>query len=1021
MRKSVLHRSSVFSAIILFAVLAFVSCIKDEKVKLVDTTGNLSLIPELFDDGVDYLKGHTKARSKAKNDEDPNIVQGDDVIARSILNENLIETLDIFIKKESDGESTPWIYVKHLDKDQTGIILDPNSPGGLMDKAKQLINKNWANELTLEGTPFDPDIQYHIYVTANNPHTHSCSHTSHNHYSYRVEGSTIPATLADLRELHTYDAKTDCYYTPDEVPARTNRVNHKAFLMDGDIVWSPEPELGEQVWDVDLKRAVSKILVTLGMDPDFKEEISHKANGKNWTSGQPMWRYVHFGFDVADIASGTYELDKDQTGSPYDNKPFKTGALCNTDEVDASQWQWYVKTYTAPFKWSDYTDSPYLLVSVRYTFTPENPEDTLMIGTKIYHYNDQRMCYYRIPICNEQQVADKGLQRNNIYIVDAKIASWGSENEEFEAEDFYLDLEYHVVPWTETNVDHESTIIHLGDINYLTVHPQQYILKGDGAQAVDLNWYASVATDDGRFPDIDVSSLKVSYVNYLGNEVNIKGTVTKEPASPDGLGNIVITSTAPDNNASRGETVQIILTTDGLIKVSSQALLSRAVKTIEFDVELKTTTLPKKHVVIKHFPLDNIQSITGSWSSRWDGVPYSYTETYYTYDLTKYYRKRYYRTTEGWESITQTEWAAGIGTSNDDRRNANSQANAINGYYATGGSQSTQSNTEHGWQTLNSITWNGTTVTINASSSYRSYDVTYSGYDYVASTSIGNRNLTVNLWKYSNYYRGGSTTEYAYDPADPSAYDGWEWVECTQAQYNSSSSDNRKTETAPVTTNYLPDGITEYTVETVTVDGQAGTGSWVDWDAHTGTVWNQGIFTAKVWNDTYCCGMTSANSYTTNNYTNLTNNHMYVIQITSASNEYAVGKPVVDGNYQSQDHVVSPAFMIASQLGAVTRTESPTTAATHCGTYMEVGTDGTRYVGWRLPTKEEINVIIGYQNGIYTHNVTMVEVLGGAYYWTLDGTSANVPTGDQGTATNAYVRCVRDLSLSEISKLNNGE
>jgi hypothetical protein len=51
----------------------------------------------------------------------------------------------------------------------------------------------------------------------------------------------------------------------------------------------------------------------------------------------------------------------------------------------------------------------------------------------------------------------------------------------------------------------------------------------------------------------------------------------------------------------------------------------------------------------------------------------------------------------------------------------------------------------------------------------------------------------------------------------------------------------------------------------------------------------------------------------------------------------------------------------------------------------------------------------------------MVEVLGGAYYWTLDGTSANVPTGDEGTATNAYVRCVRDLSLSEISKLNNGE
>lgn len=976
MRKSVLHRSSVFSAIILFAVLAFVSCIKDEKVKLVDTTGNLSLIPELFDDGVDYLKGHTKARSKAKNDEDPNIVQGDDVIARSILNENLIETLDIFIKKESDGESTPWIYVKHLDKDQTGIILDPNSPGGLMDKAKQLINKNWANELTLEGTPFDPDIQYHIYVTANNPHTHSCSHTSHNHYKYRVEGSTIPASLADLRELHTYDAKTDCYYTPDEVPARTNRVNHKAFLMDGDIVWSPEPELGEQVWDVDLKRAVSKILVTLGMDPDFKEEISHKANGKNWTSGQPMWRYVHFGFDVADIASGTYELDKDQTGSPYDNKPFKTGALCNTDEVDASQWQWYVKTYTAPFKWSDYTDSPYLLVSVRYTFTPENPEDTLMIGTKIYHYNDQRMCYYRIPICNEQQVADKGLQRNNIYIVDAKIASWGSENEEFEAEDFYLDLEYHVVPWTETNVDHESTIIHLGDINYLTVHPQQYILKGDGAQAVDLNWYASVATDDGRFPDIDVSSLKVSYVNYLGNEVNIKGTVTKEPASPDGLGNIVITSTAPDNNASRGETVQIILTTDGLIKVSSQALLSRAVKTIEFDVELKTTTLPKKHVVIKHFPLDNIQSITGSWSSRWDGVN---TNTEYSFNPTA----------DGWTSwdgyednveCTQAEYnSASDGKSIQSVPEPTGTPSDYDSYSETetGGDNSTMQRNFR-----NAVPQNSRQNANSEATAYHRGDYWYWG---TGQTRLNNGNQ------------------------------GYDWTGNNNRRYYRFNNYYRRIYYKNITHYYAR----RYyrTVESWT----PGTGNWVDWKNHTGTVWSQGIYTAKVWNGTYCCGMTSANSFTTNNYTNLTNNHMYVIQITSASNEYAVGKPVVDGNYQSQDHVVSPAFMIASQLGAVTRTESPTTAATHCGTYMEVGTDGTRYVGWRLPTKEEINVIIGYQNGIYTHNVTMVEVLGGAYYWTLDGTSANVPTGDEGTATNAYVRCVRDLSLSEISKLNNGE
>ena len=146
---------------------------------------------------------------------------------------------------------------------------------------------------------------------------------------------------------------------------------------------------------------------------------------------------------------------------------------------------------------------------------------------------------------------------------------------------------------------------------------------------------------------------------------------------------------------------------------------------------------------------------------------------------------------------------------------------------------------------------------------------------------------------------------------------------------------------------------------------------------------------------------------------------MYVLQITSTSDKYVIGRPTLDGNYQSQDNVVSPAFMIASQLGAVNSTNSPTTAATHCGTYMEVeeGT-GKRFVGWRLPTKQEVEVIIGYQNGEYTNQVTMVEVLGGRYYWALDGTAAYVSTGTNGTENNAYVRCVRDLTLEEVNTLN---
>lgn len=979
MRKFILHRIVLFSAMLLTALLVAVSCTKEEEIHLEgDTSGNLSILAELFDDGIDYLSGHTKARSKAKDDEDPGIVDGDDVIARSVLNENLIETLDIFIKKESAAETDSWIYVKHLDKDQTGVILDPNAPGGLMDKAKQLINKNWANELTTEHTPFDPNVQYHIYVTANNPHTHNCNHTTHNHYSYRVAGSTIPTNLQELKALHTYDAKTDCYYTPDAVPERTNRVNEKAFLMDGDITWSPVPEDGEQIWDVDLKRAVSKVIVTLQMDDTFKTSITQKADGKNWTVGEPMWRYVHFGFDVADIASGTYELDKSQTGSPWDSKPFKIGSLNNTDVIDADLWQWYIKTYTAPFKWRDYTETPYLLVSIRYTFTPENPDDTLHLGSRVLHYNDQRTTYYRIPICDELKVADQGLQRNNIYIVDAKIASWGSENEEFEAEDFYLDLEYHVVPWTETNVDHESTIVKLGDINYLTVYPQEYTLKGDGGQTVDLNWYASVATDDGRFPDIDVSSVKVYYYNYLGTKVNIENSPSKSPTSPDGLQDITITSTAPDN----GEEVHIVLTTDGLIKVTSEALYSRAVKTIEFDVELKTTTLPKKHVVIRHYPLDNIQSFTGSWSSRWSGGTSSQTIRHYSFNPAR----------DGWTSWNGYEENVDCSLEDYNRAEPAHRSTVIiaNDPSGTPSDYDSRSNTESG--TNNSA----------MQTNFRNA---------VPQDSRQGANSETNAYKdpNSDYWYWGTGRQ----NANQQAYD---WSEYGRWYYRYQTYYRRI---------FYKSNVTHYRARRYYRDVQEDVpttrNNWVDWEKHTGTTVSEDIFTGKVWDGTYCRAMINSSNYSTEGNTNLKNNHMYVIQITAASTTYALGKPTLNSNFQSWDHVVSPAFMIASQLGAVQLTTSGTTAATNCGRYMEVGEDGTRYVNWRLPTAEEINVIIEYQNGTYTGGVTMVEVLGGAYYWTLSNSTAYVSTGSGGSTTEGYVRCVRDLTLAEIDKLNSGQ
>ena len=162
------------------------------------------------------------------------------------------------------------------------------------------------------------------------------------------------------------------------------------------------------------------------------------------------------------------------------------------------------------------------------------------------------------------------------------------------------------------------------------------------------------------------------------------------------------------------------------------------------------------------------------------------------------------------------------------------------------------------------------------------------------------------------------------------------------------------------------------------------------------------------------------------------NNQMYVLQITSANDQYRIGRPTLTtytGNiygpsgysvlktkeyYRSDDDVISPAFMLASQITSLMGI-FPTveTAALHCALYKEVDEDGYAYTGWRLPTKQEIQYMIDNQN---TNTQVMIEVLTGHYYWTLDGGSAEYEDYTGGNAT--FVRCVRDVTAEEIARLN---
>lgn len=149
------------------------------------------------------------------------------------------------------------------------------------------------------------------------------------------------------------------------------------------------------------------------------------------------------------------------------------------------------------------------------------------------------------------------------------------------------------------------------------------------------------------------------------------------------------------------------------------------------------------------------------------------------------------------------------------------------------------------------------------------------------------------------------------------------------------------------------------------------------------------------------------------------NNQMYVVQITSTQQDqtdYKIGHvtTINPKTKLSQENVVSPAFMLASQLGTVSSFSYGVNASDHCDKYVEVRTDGKKYTDWRLPTAAEIGVIGKYQNN-KTQNV-MSEVLKAYSYWALNG---NQVTANKNGSGSGYVRCVRDLSPEEVKELEN--
>lgn len=160
----------------------------------------------------------------------------------------------------------------------------------------------------------------------------------------------------------------------------------------------------------------------------------------------------------------------------------------------------------------------------------------------------------------------------------------------------------------------------------------------------------------------------------------------------------------------------------------------------------------------------------------------------------------------------------------------------------------------------------------------------------------------------------------------------------------------------------------------------------------------------------------------------LTNARIYHVTINATgagAGAYTIGRPRMDSEGYtdagpSNAQLISPSFMIASQLGESSNMASFTNnyrqaAKEHCKQYVEVYKDENgqevHLKGWRLPTAAEIQILLDRQ-GIA--NAAVDEVLPGKQYISASG----VVDGKAGGKEGIYIRCIRDHYVPTANAMN---
>lgn len=785
----------------------------------------------------------------------------------------------------------------------------------------ELLSVNWRAD------GFDPAKDYDVYVLVNGP---DAAHGTVGTFSAL---QAITVTDADIYRLQCKTGDR----AAEEPHAYTSGA--KRFVMDGYLgSWSPDGSKTVQTIDMNasLRRAAAKIVLNVSYDDDFLAEII--ADEK--TPQEPRFKLNNYAACSAAITAGT---------AP-DPALATTGGWRRLNGYVESDYNYSLTTYSYAFSWGTSAaavglDAPYIILSVPLGDDP----------AKVVNH------YYRIPV-RPQDVYS--LERNTIYTINVVLNSLGSYKEA-DAE-IPVNLSYQVLEWTK--IGSEVTNVETEAVHFFQVSPTEVALRGDGAQSQTFRYYAP--TD----ASITIEAIPTAELDV---EATARSFATTQTIGGHGYQALYIDKDDnPQASSVDGITVN---TTTGTITVTSTALANRASKYIRFRVwyDKGESWQEYQDIYIRHFPTDNISSISGwysykydgstrreyswnpeadGWGSNWDG----YEDISCSSDI--------YSTAQTKISIIETP----TGTYSSHKRAGEKQSidrSAFTAAIPNNGARGSYNRESNALKVGDYWYWGEGDDTGNFPSDYDWYAVTLFHWNYHRFENYYRRQYFQDTYYARRYYR---------DVPD------YSWVR------------------------WIPDSVTPYGEEKNTSDNYF---QGKVYDNDSGRIYLVEERTAS----------TGFKLATKNNTpTNYTNNHMYVVQMSQTNDDYTVGFPVMTDSQTSNDHTVSPAFMLASQLGVTAQvTDSRRTwqtPAVHCSQYVEVSMDGKVYDDWRLPTKEEISIIFGYQTRTGDEAVEISTIFTAHYYSSLDGDKKEITPYTGGDSE--FIRCVRDLTPAEVEALN---